>query len=259
MIRVVLALLAGLALVGGLAVSPAHAAGPKWVPEQGSSFQIQYSGRLDLSLPVDVYLLDGEDTTAAQVAQLKARGVRTVCYINAGAYENWRSDKSKFPRSVIGKPLDGWDGENWLDVNRIDVLLPIMSARMDVCAQKGFDAVDPDNTDGWSQNTGFRISKQAQINYQIALAGAAHDRGLAIGLKNDVEQLPQLGSVVDFAVNEECGAYNECDAYNDFLASGKAVFNIEYEGDRASVCPGRPDGMSTVIKHWSLDAYRVAC
>lgn len=138
-IRVVLALLAGLALVGGLAVSPAHAAGPKWVPEQGSSFQIQYSGRLDLSLPVDVYLLDGgEDTTAAQVAQLKARGVRTVCYINAGAYENWRSDKSKFPpRSVIGKPLDGWDGENWLDVNRIDVLLPIMSARMDVCARRG--------------------------------------------------------------------------------------------------------------------------
>lgn len=260
LLRAVLSLFAGLALIGGFTVS-AHAAdpAPKWVPERGASFQIQYTGKIDLSLPVDVYLLDWEATTSQQIATLKARGVRTVCYINAGAYESWRSDKKSFPRSVIGSPLDGWDGENWLDVNRVDVLLPIMSARMDVCAKKGFDAIDPDNTDGWTQRSGFRISPQAQITYQTALAKAAHQRGLAIGLKNNVGQLRQLADVVDFAVNEECAEWDECDEYKDFLASGKAVFNIEYSGSKSSVCRNRPSGMSTVFKRLELDAYRLAC
>lgn len=229
------------------------------MPKQGSSFQIQYTGTLDLSLPVDVYNLDWESTTAAQVKSLKARGVRVMCYINAGAYENWRSDRNQFPQAVLGSPLDGWDGENWLNINRTDVLVPIMAARMDVCAAKGFDAVDPDNTDGYQQDTGFQISAAAQITYQKALAQAAHQRGLGIGLKNNVEQLSQLGSVVDFAVNEQCAEYNECNRYQSFLASGKAVFTIEYAGALTQLCAKRPAGMTVVLKDWSLSAKRSAC
>ncbi|WP_026927497.1 endo alpha-1,4 polygalactosaminidase [Granulicoccus phenolivorans] len=233
--------------------------GSWWVPERGASFQIQYAGQPDLTLPVAVYNLDWESTTTEQTAQLKARGVKLVCYINAGASENWRSDKQKFPREVIGKSMKGWEGENWLDVNRTDVLVPIMAARMQVCADKGFDAVDPDNTDGWNQKTGFTITPQAQIAYQTALAQEAHNRGMAIGLKNDAKQLADLSHVVDFAVNEQCIEYQECDPYVPFLASGRAVFNIEYTGDPATVCARRPAGMSTVIKDLSLDGPLQSC
>lgn len=268
--------MAGLLLLTGCAVSgadggsePTEAPSPAaptasgeqnwWVPAQGERFQIQYSGQLDMSVPVDTYLLDWESTKPEEAAELKSRGVRLVCYINAGAFEDWRSDVDSFPQSVIGKGMEGWAGEAWLDVNRMDVLLPIMAARMDVCAEKGFDAIDPDNTDGWIQQTGFTISPEAQIAYQTALADAAHERGLSIGLKNNAAQLPELGRVVDFAVNEECIEFDECDEYDAFLASGKAVFNIEYTGKLAAVCAKRPEGMSTVIKDLKLDAAWQAC
>jgi glycosyl hydrolase family 114 len=51
--------------------------------------------------------------------------------------------------------------------------------------------------------------------------------GIGIGLKNALEILPSVSSIVQFAVNEQCAQFNECDGYNSFLAS-KAVFHIEY-------------------------------
>ncbi len=235
------------------------APGAWWRPAVGATFHIQYTGEVDLDHDVDVYNLDWQRTGAAEVRHLTDRGVAAVCYLNAGAYEDFRPDESKFPESVLGEELDGWPGERWLDVRQIDTLLPIMTARMDVCKSKGFVAIDPDNTDGWLQDSGFSISKQNQIAYQKALADAAHERGLAIGLKNNPGQIDDLADVVDFAVNEECVAYGECDLYDGFLAGGKAVFNIEYRGLRATVCPGRPEGMSTVIARLLLDGTSVAC
>lgn len=240
-------------------VQPVTRGAQPWIPARGASFQVQYAGRLDLGVPAEVYDLDYQTASADDVARLRARGVHVVCYFNAGAYENWRPDKDAFPRSVIGKPLEGWAGENWLDVNQSAALLPIMERRMDDCVEKGFEAVDPDNVDGYTQDSGFAISPEAQVRYIRALAAAAHERGLSMGLKNDTDQLGELAGDVDFAVNEECVAYGECGVYRDFLTAGKAVFNIEYAGDAASVCPGRPEHLTTVIKDRQLGAQRVAC
>ncbi|MEA5153237.1 endo alpha-1,4 polygalactosaminidase [Raineyella sp.] len=228
----------------------------RWQPKAGESFVIQYTGTVDLNRPAKVYNLDWENTTAAQVQQLHSRGVHVICYLSAGSSENWRRDDAKFPASVKGEALDGWPGENWLDVRRTATLMPIMAARMDVCKQKGFDAIDPDNTDGWSQQTGFAITKADQVTYQRALADAAHQRGLAIGLKNDVEQVSQMADIVDFAVNEQCHEYGECGAYSSFLASGKPVYNVEYAGG----CPtGRPAGMSSYVAKLELGPGGTIC
>lgn len=253
----------GVGLAGLLMVQPAliqaqsaGAAVGRWQPQVGETFYIQYTGTIDMTRPAQVYNLDWETTTAAQVRQLKSRGVHVVCYLSAGSSETWRSDNAKIPASVKGEPLDGWDGENWLDVRQTSVLVPIMAARMDVCKQKGFDAIDPDNTDGWSQQTGFPITKAHQVTYQRALADAAHARGLAVGLKNNVEQLSQMAGFVDFAVNEECNEYGECGAYKAFLAAGKPVYNIEYR----STCPTNlPAGMSSFISNYDLGRGGTIC
>lgn len=236
-----------------------HTSAPAGAWHPGMTFHIQYSGDVDLDLPVDVYNLDIDKTTAEQVTELKDRGVKPICYFNAGAFEDFRDDKGRFPREVIGRPLDGWPGEFWLDIRQRDVLLPIMTARMDLCASKGFVAVDPDNTDGWQQDTGFPLSADDQIAYHRALADEAHKRGLAIGLKNNPEQLPEIGPLVDFAVNEQCVQYKECQDYADFLAGGKPVFNIEYHGTITKICRERPTGMSTVLKDRSLSAREESC
>src|SRR3954454_9781909 len=116
--------------------SPVTAGGSYWQPTPGLKWQIQYAGTLDTSLAVDVYNLDLFDTSASVISDLKSKGKHVVCYFSAGSYENWRPDTGSFPASVLGRDLDGWAGEKWLDVRNLDVLIPIMRARMELAAQK---------------------------------------------------------------------------------------------------------------------------
>jgi hypothetical protein len=74
-----------------------------------------------------------------------------------GRLERFRRDKDKFPDSVLGRALDGWPGERWLDIRRIGVRAPIMKARIAKCARKGFDALEPDNIDGYQNKSVSRF------------------------------------------------------------------------------------------------------
>jgi len=133
---------------------------------------------------------------------------------------------------------------------------------MGVARDKGCDAVDPDNVDLHLPNTGFDISEADMLRFNRDLAREAHALGLAIGLKNSIELFNDLADVYDFAVNEECFEFDECDAYSTpFIAAEKAVFHIEYvsTGRINEVCVvTEPLGLSTLIKNTALDA-RTPC
>lgn len=245
---------------GAVTPSPSTSGGGHWQPAPGLKWQIQYTGTLDTSLNVDVYNLDLFDTSATVISGLKAKGKHVICYFSAGSYENWRPDTAKFPASVLGRNLDGWAGEKWLDVRQLDVLIPIMRARMELAAQKGCQAVDPDNVDGYSNNSGFPMSYNDQIAYNSALAEAAHGLGLAIGLKNDLDQIKDLVGHFDFAVNEECFQYGECGLLKPFVDAGKPVFGIEYTLATSSFCPqANTMNFDFLKKNLSLDAWRQSC
>lgn len=173
------------------------------------------------------------------VARLHAKNKKVICYFSAGSGEDWRPDYASIPAAALGKGLDGWPGEKWLDT-RSDGLRTIMKARLDKAKAAGCDGVDPDNVDGYANDSGFPLTADTQLDYNRFLAREAHARGLAVGLKNDVEQVEALVSSFDFAVNESCFQFNECDAVAAFVAANKSVLNIEY-GDVAahqtSVCP----------------------
>lgn len=242
--------------------SPATTVPPsaRWVPAVGTTWQWQLSGAIDQSVNVPVYDLDGFDTTASVVASLHAAGRRVVCYIDAGGWENYRPDAGAFPSGVLGNTVGGWPDERWLDIRRIDILGPLMAARFDLCKAKGFDAVEADLVDGFSNDTGFPLTAEDQLRYNRYLASLAHDRGMSIGLKNDPEQVAQLVGDFDFAVVEECAQYKECDAYTPFIAAGKAVLHVEYALDTSQFCPAtKALGFSSMKKRLSLDAYRVPC
>jgi hypothetical protein len=250
------------ALVGAGVAVPGYAATRWWHPRPvaGQTWQWQLSGRLDPSVPAAVYDLDGVETTAAQVAALHARGRRVICYVNAGGYENWRPDRRRFPASVLGRPLDGWAGERWLDIRRWDVLRPIMRARFDGCRRKGFDAVEPDNVDAYANRSGFALTAADQLRYNRRLAALAHSLGLAVGLKNDVDQAATLAPAFDFAVNEECVTYAECGALRVFIRARKPVFHVEYERSTASFCRAtRALGFTSIRKRADLGAWRQTC
>lgn len=103
-----------------------------------------------------------------------------------------------------------------------------MRKRLDLAQAKGCDGVEPDNVDGYDNDPGFPLTGETQLDYIRFLAAEAHARGLAIGLKNNVAQLNELVDDVDFAVNEQCHEYDECDGYAVFITKQKPVFNAEY-------------------------------
>ena len=135
-----------------------------------------------------------------------------------------------------------------------------MRTRMEQAAQKGCDGIDPDNVDGYSNNTGFALSYNDQLAYNVALAEAAHELGLAIGLKNNLDQIKDLVNYFDFAVNEECFQYDECNTLKPFVDAGKAVFGIEYNLANSSFCPqANTLNFDFLKKNLSLDAWRESC
>lgn len=223
-------------------------------------WQIQYTGVIQTNLDVDVFNLDLFDTSLETIRTLHQRGVFVMCYFSAGSYEDWRPDASSFPHEVLGNDLEGWPGEKWLDIRRIDLLAPIMEARLDVALGKGCDGVDPDNVNGYANDTGFPLTADDQKRYNLFLAEEAHRRGLLVGLKNDLEQIPELVPYFDWVLNEECFSYDECDMLLPFLQAGKPVFVIEYELAPSEFCPQAVQmNFNALHKHWELDAYRLDC
>lgn len=195
--------------------------------------------------------IDLEDNSATTISSYKQKGITVICYFSAGSYENWRSDAGKFPASAVGKS-NGWAGENWLDI-RDSSVLAIMETRMDVAVSKGCDGVDPDNVDGYTNNTGFPLTANDQLTYNTNLAARAHARKLAIGLKNDNDQIPSLVGSYDFAVNEQCNQYNECGPYSAFIKANKAVFNAEYNSSNLNCAAMNAANIDSVLFSINLD------
>jgi hypothetical protein len=232
----------------------------RWHPGLGLTWQWQLTGTVDTSVPADVYDLDAFTTPPGTVEALKRAGKHTICYVNAGAREDFRPDAKRFPESVVGHGLDGWPGEQWLDVRRWDLIEPVLTERFTTCRNKGFDAVEPDNVDGYGNDSGFPLTAADQATFNRRVADLAHRLDLAVGLKNDVEQAAQLEPAFDFAVNEECARYRECDRLRVFTAAGKPVFHVEYDLDPAQFCGvSRTLRFSSMKKKLDLDAWRQSC
>jgi hypothetical protein len=235
-------------------------AGGVWRPAPGTTWQWQLTTPVDETVEAQMYDIDLFNNPASVVASLKAKGRRVVCYFSAGSYEPGRPDSADFPADVLGSALEGWPDERWLDIRRLDVLGPIMERRMDLCKAKGADGVEPDNIDGYTNASGFPLTAADQLAYNRFLAAAAHARGLSIGLKNDLDQAAELEPDFDFAINEQCFEYDECNLLQPFVAAGKAVFNAEYSITLSSFCAqAKAMGISAIRKNLDLDATREAC
>jgi hypothetical protein len=245
---------------------------PDWYrPDVATTWQWQLQpdadGRINIGYDVDVYDLDLFDTPDDVLAALRADGRRVIAYFSAGSYEGFRSDSDLFADDVLGDPLDGFADERWLDI-RSQGVRQIMLARLDLAAERGFDGVEPDNVDGYANETGFPLTAEDQLDFNRFLAAAAHERGLAVGLKNDLDQVAELVDDFDFAVNEQCHEFDECDRLTPFVEADKPVFNAEYEEEfvsddeaRAGLCEAsRRRSLQTLVLPLALDdSFRLDC
>jgi len=236
-------------------------------PGASTTWQWQLTGTVNASYDVELYDIDLFDNDAETIADLQSAGHRVFCYFSAGSSEDWRDDYDRFTASDQGRQLDEWEGENWLDVTSENVL-EIMLDRLDLAVEKGCDGVEPDNVDGWTNDTGFTLTAEHQLGYNRRLANEAHDRGLSVLLKNDGDQAEDLVDYFDGSLNEECHEYEECDQLAPFTESGEPILNAEYRDTEAQAsaamvglcAKAEAAGTRTLILPWDLDdSFRFAC
>jgi hypothetical protein len=229
----------------------------RWHPKPTTAaWQWQLQGKVDLSVDAGVYEVDGFEVPAKTVAALQRKGRRAICYLDVGSWESYRPDAGRFPKRVLGRAYEGYPDERWLDIRRIDLLAPLLRHRFDICKRKGFDAVEPDNVAGYENRTGFPLTAADQLRFNRWVAREVHRRGMAVALKNDPAQVKPLVSRFDFAVVEECFAYEECGRFSPFVEAGKAVFVAEYTSSPLLAICGQAERLrfSVIRKDYDLFA-----
>ncbi|MGW5657147.1 endo alpha-1,4 polygalactosaminidase [Streptomyces humi] len=169
-------------------------------------------------------------------------GLYNICYVNAfqaqpGAEGDWAPDL--LLRDSAGKVVydEDW-GEALLDVGtdaKRKRIADRIGALVDGCRDKGFQAVEPDNYDSYTRSGKRLTANNAQAFIKL-LSARAHSDGLAIAQKNTAELAAnRTANGLDFAVAEECGAYDECGDYTS--AFGNHVIVIEYtDSGRSKAC-----------------------
>ncbi|KAL4869233.1 glycoside hydrolase superfamily [Aspergillus spectabilis] len=245
-----------------------------WQPAVASTWQIVLISALKYTSPtVDIFDIDLFDNSKSTIDSLHNLNRKVICYFSAGTYEDWRDDEGKFDDADIGAPLDEWEGEAWVDL-RSQRIREIMAARLDIAVEKGCDGVDPDNVDAYdNEGGGLDLTETDSAECMNWLAGEAHSRGLAIGLKNAKNIIPQVIGDMQWSVNEQCAEYEECEDYSAFIEKGKPVFHIEYpKGDevndensvgekkKETACYAEGSSrFSTLIKNMDLDDWVQDC
>ena len=201
--------------------------------------------------------IDMEDSQPSLFDSFAKNGKNAICYINVGAYEEWRSDAKDFDSSILLGNRNGWAGERWLDIRQIDKIRPLMMARLDRAKAKGCKAIHADNVDAFENDTGTKLSYKEQLNYNLMLAEITHQRGMLIGLKNDITQIPDLVDAYDFAISEECYEFGECEIFSEFAKRNKPVYIMEYK--RGVFDKARDDATSKgyylILKKLNLGAF----
>jgi hypothetical protein len=271
--------------------APVPCAGHCWYPPHlsGRHRPMRWDWQIGLVAPlertgphaVDIYDIDGFLTTPGEVRTLHRTWQaatlphpKAICYLDL-AWEDYRPDGSPggfFPAATLGNVYFGFPQERWVDFRQLDALKPMLNERIQMCAAKGFDAVELDDIDSFDppSTTGFHLTPGDAQNYLAYALNEIHRLGMT-GLWKNSPLLSWWGRrYSDGAVVEECYRYHQCFAsslrgssnygitctklsgrtpcgWDDFTAdvtkaqpTGKWVGEAEYGADHYVCNPGQP-------------------
>ncbi|KAF2758818.1 hypothetical protein EJ05DRAFT_438107 [Pseudovirgaria hyperparasitica] len=261
---------------------PAATSGPRptgvWQPAVNASWQIILQAPIELSSDatsvtpdVEIYDIDLFTNDQEVFDTLRRLGKKIICYFSAGSYEPGRPDSGNFADSDKGKELDGWPGEHWLNLSSENVR-NIMQKRIQLAHDKGCDAIDPDNVDGYNNDNGLDLTPDDSVAFMEYLSSVSLPLNLSMGLKNAGDIIDHVLNITHFSVNEQCVQYAECEQFSAYINDTKPVFHIEYPDDVTSLSTDKRNGycedqgdaaysnnFSTVLKNMNLDGYVDYC
>jgi hypothetical protein len=167
---------------------------PKW------DWQLATPVKLNPDTSIKIYDIDmfeNEKDTTVQTPH--SNGYKAICYPDVGSWENWR-DEERFPQNHPRRQILRLPRRKWLDIRDVNPhksatgakLAQILLKRLDRAQRMGCDAIEPDNIDGYDKTaheaTGFPLTYEDQIYFNLWLADNSHARGMLIALKNNINQ-----------------------------------------------------------------------
>jgi hypothetical protein len=218
-----------------------HPLNPRLASDTGSG---AVNSRGERSGATTLYDIDGISNPAATVTALHKLKDRVICYIEVGAAGDYYPAGTEHLTVTyyqqlnaardLGAAVPGYP-ERYLNINAASTLTIIKAMIRQQCADKGFDAVEPDIDDSYTDATGFSITEPDDIRYDLALGAYAHGLGLAWGQKNgddDPGFSQALEPHTDFLLDEECNYYQTCGIVAPpYTRAGKLVLDAEYTDD----------------------------
>lgn len=212
-------------VVTAVSVLAGCAAAPQiTLPPVGGTPDYQLGGAYPPASVVDIVVRDRRDDPDPERY--------SICYLNA--FQTQPGELGAWPGDLLLQGSDGepvfdpdWPDEAIVDTRDAAAVAAVVTPWIRGCADDGFDAVEFDNLDTYTRTDGA-LTRDDNLAVATLLVRAAHDAGLAAGQKNAAEDTGMLHDQAgfDFAVAEECGAYDECAAYTDVY--GDRVIAIEY-------------------------------
>jgi endo-alpha-1,4-polygalactosaminidase (GH114 family) len=191
-------------------------------------------------------LADGPTETS--VSEIHSAGAHAICYMEVGAAEDYRSDYGQFDPAEMGDEISGWPGEYFINTNDLNTPVPagyetiaqILTNRVALCKEEGFDGIETDIDDSYNNNdgtTGFDITLADEESLMTWVANKAHSLGLAWFLKNGVNGdsfISDMEPIADGTINEQCWQYGECSALAPFVQGAKPILEVEYDSPAES-------------------------
>ncbi|MBY4129316.1 endo alpha-1,4 polygalactosaminidase [Rhodococcus fascians] len=221
--------------IGGCSSGPAQSD-----PAQTDSTQTDpvQTERFDYQLGAAYDPPGGLDTVVRDSTAEPLPGVLSICYVNGLQTQpgvEWNSDL--LLRDAGGEPVvdPEWPDEYILDPGTPEkraAIDAVIGPIIDGCAARGFDAVEIDNLDSWTRFP-ESIDEDSVVALARLYADRAHASGIEIAQKNTPDGAVRMRDDVgfDFAVAEECLAYDECGSYTSEY--GARVYDIEYTDNLA--------------------------
>ncbi|MGI9824889.1 endo alpha-1,4 polygalactosaminidase [Agromyces sp. Marseille-Q5079] len=220
------ALALAVVFASGCSARPAPEADAVVLPPAGAAPDYQLGGAYEPDPDVGIVARDRTSEPAV--------GRYSVCYVNG--FQTQPGERGSWPDDLV-LTRDGsdvidpdWPDEALLDTSTAErraSIADVVGPWIEGCAESGFDAVEFDNLDSYTRSGGA-MTLEDNVALATTLVRTAHAHGLAAGQKNAAEATARLHSDAgfDFAVVEECAAYDECGAYADVY--GPHVIAIEY-------------------------------
>ena len=238
-----------------------------WKPVAGTSFDWDLDDVTDKdTFTGDVVDIDAFTTPKAIVDKLHAQGKKVIAYLSVGTLENDRPDANLLPPEVIGKVYPEWPDERFVDIRQIDKLKPWLTSRFNMIAAKGFDGIEPDNVDSYSNKPGFDITLADAEKYIDYLITTAHGYGLSIGQKNISEITKDYAVKFDWALTEDAFQQGWQNDMSPYIALKKPVFTVEYTDETSQstfdtkVCPAaKKIGFTAILKKRDLSPWVSKC